>query len=64
MSLCAECFLAGNHDGHDYNMFRSQAGGACDCGDQSVMKETGYGSNFLFFILRCFVKIELLLFLN
>ena len=41
MSLCAECFRNGNHDGHDFNMFRSQAGGACDCGDISVMKESG-----------------------
>lgn len=23
-------------------MFRSQAGGACDCGDASVMKESGF----------------------
>ena len=42
MSLCAECFLNGNHEGHDFNMFRSQAGGACDCGDPSVMKEEGF----------------------
>uniref|UniRef100_A0A1B6CS83 E3 ubiquitin-protein ligase n=1 Tax=Clastoptera arizonana TaxID=38151 RepID=A0A1B6CS83_9HEMI len=42
MSLCAECFQKGNHDGHDFNMFRSQAGGACDCGDTSVMKEIGF----------------------
>ncbi|RWS24069.1 E3 ubiquitin-protein ligase UBR3-like protein, partial [Leptotrombidium deliense] len=28
--------------GHDFNMFRSQAGGACDCGDASVMKESGF----------------------
>nr|CAD7403223.1 unnamed protein product [Timema poppensis] len=42
MSLCAECFQKGNHDGHDFNMFRSQAGGACDCGDTNVMKETGF----------------------
>ncbi|XP_059475456.1 E3 ubiquitin-protein ligase Ubr3-like [Neocloeon triangulifer] len=42
MSLCSECFQKGNHDGHDFNMFRSQAGGACDCGDTSVMKETGF----------------------
>ncbi|GLG92566.1 Uncharacterized protein GBIM_00221 [Gryllus bimaculatus] len=42
MSLCAECFQNGNHAGHDFNMFRSQAGGACDCGDTSVMKETGF----------------------
>lgn len=42
MSLCADCFQNGNHAGHDFNMFRSQAGGACDCGDTSVMKETGF----------------------
>lgn len=41
MSLCADCFQAGNHEGHDFNMFRSQAGGACDCGDVSVMKKEG-----------------------
>jgi E3 ubiquitin-protein ligase UBR3 len=28
--------------GHDYNMFKSQAGGACDCGDSSVMRESGF----------------------
>jgi len=28
--------------GHDYNMFKSQAGGACDCGDASVMRESGF----------------------
>ncbi|XP_019636139.1 PREDICTED: E3 ubiquitin-protein ligase UBR3-like isoform X5 [Branchiostoma belcheri] len=42
MSLCADCFQAGNHAGHDFNMFRSQAGGACDCGDTSVMKTSGF----------------------
>ena len=41
MSLCADCFQAGNHEGHDYNMFRSQAGGACDCGDTNVMNSAG-----------------------
>lgn len=41
MSLCTECFKKGNHHEHDFNMFLSQAGGACDCGDTSVMKETG-----------------------
>lgn len=45
MSLCTECFRKGNHVGHDYNMFRSQAGGACDCGDPSVMKEIGFCSS-------------------
>ncbi|KAJ8255418.1 hypothetical protein GJAV_G00204660 [Gymnothorax javanicus] len=42
MSLCAECFNNGNHTGHDFNMFRSQAGGACDCGDGNVMRESGF----------------------
>lgn len=41
MSLCAECFHQGDHTGHDFNMFRSQAGGACDCGDSNVMRESG-----------------------
>uniref|UniRef100_A0AAQ4S819 E3 ubiquitin-protein ligase n=1 Tax=Gasterosteus aculeatus aculeatus TaxID=481459 RepID=A0AAQ4S819_GASAC len=42
MSLCAECFNNGDHTGHDFNMFRSQAGGACDCGDANVMRESGF----------------------
>ncbi|XP_043272202.1 E3 ubiquitin-protein ligase Ubr3 isoform X3 [Venturia canescens] len=42
MALCTECFKKGNHHRHDFNMFLSQAGGACDCGDTSVMKETGF----------------------
>ncbi|XP_078537716.1 E3 ubiquitin-protein ligase UBR3 isoform X2 [Lissotriton helveticus] len=42
MSLCAECFHQGEHAGHDFNMFRSQAGGACDCGDSNVMRESGF----------------------
>ncbi|XP_028846793.1 E3 ubiquitin-protein ligase ubr3 isoform X4 [Denticeps clupeoides] len=42
MSLCAECFNHGDHTGHDFNMFRSQAGGACDCGDSNVMRESGF----------------------
>lgn len=41
MALCAECFRAGNHEGHDYNMFKSRSGGACDCG-YSIMNEDGY----------------------
>lgn len=42
MSLCAECFNNGDHTGHDFNMFRSQAGGACDCGDSNVMRDSGW----------------------
>ncbi|XP_071802919.1 E3 ubiquitin-protein ligase ubr3-like isoform X2 [Asterias amurensis] len=42
MSICADCFHGGNHEDHDFNMFRSQAGGACDCGDPSVMRTAGF----------------------
>lgn len=42
MSICAECFKNGDHQGHDYNMFRSGAGGACDCGDECVMSAKGF----------------------
>ncbi|KAJ0176856.1 hypothetical protein K1T71_008035 [Dendrolimus kikuchii] len=45
MSICRECFHRGDHSTHDFNMFLSQAGGACDCGDKSVMKEDGFCSN-------------------
>ncbi len=55
MSLCADCFQGGNHEGHDFNMFRSQAGGACDCGDENVMRKQGsvsYSSHQSFFKIR------------
>lgn len=42
MALCTDCFKGGNHYRHDFNMFLSQAGGACDCGDTSVMQESGF----------------------
>ncbi|GAA56220.1 E3 ubiquitin-protein ligase UBR3 [Clonorchis sinensis] len=42
MSLCSSCFMAGNHVGHDFNKFKSLAGGACDCGDSNVMLPSGY----------------------
>lgn len=42
MSLCANCFNKGDHVGHDFNMFKSVVGGACDCGDESVMKASGF----------------------
>ncbi|VDO99838.1 unnamed protein product [Soboliphyme baturini] len=41
-SICPSCFNAANHEGHDFNMFKSQDGGACDCGDVTVMKEIGF----------------------
>ncbi len=42
MSICADCFKNSDHTGHDYNMFRSGAGGACDCGDECVMNPKGF----------------------
>lgn len=48
MSICRDCFRRGDHSTHDFNMFLSQAGGACDCGDTSVMKEDGYAIFFYF----------------
>ena len=36
------CFERGNHEGHEFNIFRSEAGGACDCGDASVMNPSGF----------------------
>ncbi|KAM7538281.1 hypothetical protein Aperf_G00000077331 [Anoplocephala perfoliata] len=41
MSLCGACFNAGNHENHDFNKFKSTCGGACDCGDPSVIKPSG-----------------------
>lgn len=41
MSLCAQCFEAGNHEGHDFSRFFSQAGGACDCGNMDVLSQAG-----------------------
>lgn len=45
MSICRSCFQKGDHTNHDFNMFLSQAGGACDCGDTSVMKAEGFCSD-------------------
>jgi hypothetical protein len=33
-SICVTCFRSGNlHEGHDTVVYRSETGGACDCGD-------------------------------
>eukprot|EP01027_Heterolobosea_sp_BB2_P001448 GEZU01002196.1.p1 GENE.GEZU01002196.1~~GEZU01002196.1.p1 ORF type:complete len:168 (+),score=11.70 GEZU01002196.1:60-563(+) len=31
-AICAQCFYAGNHEGHDYAMVTNSSG-MCDCGD-------------------------------
>jgi len=42
MALCIKCFENGNHDKHDFNMFRSFEGGVCDCGDLDALKKNGF----------------------
>ena len=44
MSVCSECFYANGHEGHDWNVFLSQGGGACDCGLDTVMLSSGFCS--------------------
>lgn len=41
MSLCSDCFFAGDHRNCDYMVFLSD-GGACDCGLDTVMKASGF----------------------
>ncbi|VDN19581.1 unnamed protein product [Gongylonema pulchrum] len=36
------CFRLAGHEGHDSNRFFSQAGGACDCGNADVLRESGF----------------------
>lgn len=43
-SFCVDCFRNGDHYGHDYNMFKSRAGGACDCG-YPIVEESGHCRN-------------------
>ncbi|GAQ87607.1 hypothetical protein KFL_003640090 [Klebsormidium nitens] len=43
-AICVECFKAGPHVKHDYIMYRSAAGGCCDCGDPVSLKEEGFCS--------------------
>lgn len=42
MSICADCFFNGDHRDHDYMVFISDSGGACDCGLDTVMKSSGF----------------------
>lgn len=45
MSLCAECFQRGNHEGHDFNMFRY------DDGQMSYLYIYRLGSSEIFLTL-------------
>jgi hypothetical protein len=41
--VCVSCFKAGGHGAHSYTMYRSVAGGCCDCGDLSSWRAEGEG---------------------
>ncbi|MEW5302971.1 MAG: hypothetical protein WDW36_005706 [Sanguina aurantia] len=40
-AVCISCFKAGGHDAHDYVIYKSPAGGCCDCGDLSSWRLDG-----------------------
>ncbi|CAD7969350.1 unnamed protein product [Amoebophrya sp. A25] len=40
--ICVACFNAGEHEGHDYFIYRSDYGGCCDCGDCDAWDVTGF----------------------
>ena len=39
--VCLQCFLNGNHQGHDYFIYPDSTGN-CDCGDLSLWKKSGF----------------------
>lgn len=47
-AVCVSCFKAGGHENHDYVMYRSSAGGCCDCGDLSSWHAEGKQQSTLF----------------
>eukprot|EP00392_Amoebophrya_sp_AT5.2_P001052 g1054.t1 len=40
--ICVACFNAGDHEGHDYFIYRSDYGGCCDCGDADAWDICGF----------------------
>lgn len=41
-AICHECFEKGPHRDHNFLMYRSVAGGCCDCGDPGAWKASGF----------------------
>lgn len=41
-AICPECFKRGPHRDHDYIIYRSAAGGCCDCGDHMAWDPRGF----------------------
>lgn len=44
-AICHECFEKGPHRDHNFLMYRSVAGGCCDCGDPGAWKASGFCSS-------------------
>ena len=44
-ALCAACFNASDHEGHDYKMYKSGFGGVCDCGNDRAWDPAGFCSH-------------------
>ena len=42
--ICLQCFLAGDHEGHDVRLSHSSTGN-CDCGDESMWLPSGFCKN-------------------
>ena len=40
-AICVPCFLAGDHEHHDYAMIKT-GGGCCDCGDPTAWHRSGF----------------------
>ena len=40
-SVCVSCFKESDHVGHDFTIYRSEAGGVCDCGDYESWASSG-----------------------
>ena len=43
--FCQACFQNSDHEGHDYYMHRTSAGGCCDCGDIEAWDSKGFCKN-------------------
>ncbi|CAK9274072.1 unnamed protein product [Sphagnum jensenii] len=41
-AICKVCFQLGDHKFHDFNMYHSESGGFCDCGNSHHWKQDGF----------------------
>ena len=48
--MCVSCFENGDHENHDYIMYKSSFGGCCDCGNPEAWKPEG------FFLIKFFYQ--------